>query len=304
MDQSSLEILGAAIFAAAVLHTFAANAFKKFGDQFQHGSVTKNIFHLLGEVEVTFGFWAMVLMALLVWRWGNVATLQYAETLNFTEPLFVFAIMTVAATRPILHFARLLMQGISKILPIKSSAALYLSCLIIGPLLGSLITEPAAMTVTALLLKELYFDRDVSERFKYVTLGCLFVNVSIGGILTSFAAPPILMVARRWEWDTSYMFNNYGWQALVAVVTNALLVAFFLRTDFKNLSVAREKEKAKHIPLIVTLVNLAILAAIVFYSHHSIAFMSLFLLFIGVHAVTTEYNDALRLKEALLVAFF
>ena len=57
------------------------------------------------------------------------------------------------------------------------------------------------MTICALLLARQFYDLKPSTRLKYATLGLLFVNVSIGGTLTHFAAPPVLMVARPWDWD-------------------------------------------------------------------------------------------------------
>ena len=63
------------------------------------------------------------------------------------------------------------------------------SALTVGPLLGSLITEPAAMTVTALVLRERYFGPESTRSFRYLTLATLLVNVSVGGVLTHFAAP-------------------------------------------------------------------------------------------------------------------
>ena len=82
-------------------------------------------------------------------------------------------------------------------------AAWWLSILMVGPLFGSFITEPAAMTICALLLgAPVLRPASPAPRLKYATLGLLFVNVSIGGTLTHFAAPPVLMVARPWGWDT------------------------------------------------------------------------------------------------------
>jgi hypothetical protein len=51
------------------------------------------------------------------------------------------------------------------------------------------------MKVVALLLRHRFFDRHHSTVFKYVTVGLLFVSISIGGALTHFADPPVLMVA-------------------------------------------------------------------------------------------------------------
>ena len=69
-------------------------------------------------------------------------------------------------------------------------------------MLGSFITEPAAMTICALLLARQFYDLEPSPRLRIATIGLLFVNVSIGGTLTHFAAPPVLMVARAWGWNT------------------------------------------------------------------------------------------------------
>ena len=71
----------------------------------------------------------------------------------------------------------------------------------IAPILGSFITEPAAMTIGALLLAKKIYKHKPKATFAYATLGLLFVNVSVGGTLTHFAAPPVLMVASTWSWD-------------------------------------------------------------------------------------------------------
>jgi hypothetical protein len=45
------------------------------------------------------------------------------------------------------------------------------------PLTGSLITEPAAMTLAALMLAPLVFRHGMPEWLKYAALGVLFVNI-------------------------------------------------------------------------------------------------------------------------------
>ena len=56
----------------------------------------------------------------------------------------------------------------------------------------------------------------------YLTIGVLFVNISIGGALTNFAAPPILMVAGTWGWDTAFVFQTFGIKAGIAVLTASI----------------------------------------------------------------------------------
>jgi hypothetical protein len=55
-----------------------------------------------------------------------------------------------------------------------------LAILTLGPLLGSFITGPAAMTICALLLRHRFYSLKPSESLKYATLGLLFVNISVG----------------------------------------------------------------------------------------------------------------------------
>src|ERR1700752_3239729 len=95
---TTIQIVAAIIFAIALVHTFATKQFERLSHHFPRHA---GIFHLLGEVEVVFGFWAIVLvMTLAVWS-GGEAALTYAESRNYTEPLFVFVVMVVAASRPV-----------------------------------------------------------------------------------------------------------------------------------------------------------------------------------------------------------
>src|SRR3546814_9019815 len=99
----------------------------------------------------------------------------------------------------------------------------------IVPLGGSFITEPAAMTLAAILLRDGYFRVAGHTRFKYLALGVLFVNVSIGGVLTAYAAPPVLMVASTFGWDTAFMAAHFGWRAAIAVFINAAVLTWICR---------------------------------------------------------------------------
>ena len=119
-------------------------------------------------------------------------------------------------------------KAIQFVLRTKQTPTLYFLTLSITPLLGSLITEPAAMTLAAFLLRDLVYRHKCSTPLLFGTLGVLFVNISIGGTLTHFAAPPVLMVAAKWQWDTVFMLTHFGWKAALAVVANATLATLLL----------------------------------------------------------------------------
>ena len=294
-----LSWIAAGIFGLAVLHTFSTK-------YFEHLARTKprhaGVWHLLGEVEVVFGFWALVLALVMFILLGKEPTVEYLESRRFTEPLFVFAIMVVAATRPILQACRALVHKIAKTVPFSTPTVHYFLVLSLIPLLGSLITEPAAMTLAALMLRDSIFSKQVNERMKYATLGVLFVNVSIGGTLTPFAAPPILMVAATWNWDLIFMLNTFGWKALIAVILNASLLTFLMRRELAGL--AENSNAQLTTPRTLVIIHLAFLLGIVVFAHHPVVFMGLLLFFIGYTAAYSIHQDPLILRQALLVAFF
>ncbi|MEY4864028.1 MAG: hypothetical protein RLZ51_2123 [Pseudomonadota bacterium] len=299
MTHPFLPWIAAGLFALAVLHTFSTKFFEHLAHtQPRHAG----IWHLMGEVEVVFGFWAMVLTVTMFFMLGQAPALEYLESRNFTEPLFVFAIMVVAGTRPILQAGGVLVQGVARAVPLPTAMVNYFLLLSAVPLLGSLITEPAAMTLAALMLRDSVFSGAVSERLKYATLGVLFVNVSIGGTLTPFAAPPVLMVAGTWQWDLPFMLQTFGWKAAVAVMVNAVIITLLMRRELAKLG---EPERARlSVPPIMVLVHLVFLLGVVLFAHHPVVFMGLLLFFIGYSTAYAQHQDRLILREALLVAFF
>ncbi len=301
MSATSVQILAAILFALAILHTFSTQIFERLAHK---RPAHAGLFHLLGEVEVVFGFWALVLMIGIILLEGAHSAVTYMNSRNFTEVMFVFAIMVVAASRPVLHAASALVRLIGKILPLPRSVGVFFTLLALVPLLGSFITEPAAMTLAALMLKEHYFSKNISSKLKYAALGVLFVNVSIGGTLTSFAAPPILMVAHAWNWDSSFVIRTFGWKAAVAVLINASVLSALFFKELRALSAPKPQPASMRIPLALTLAHLFFLTAVVVCAHYPPIFMGLFLFFLGVAHAYERHQDRLILREGLLVAFF
>ena len=301
MQATAIQYAGAAIFALALIHTFSTPLFERLARRYprHEGSL-----HLLGEVEVVFGFWALVLVLVILLADGRAAAVGYVDGRNFAEPLFVFAIMVVAGSRPILQLTTALVQTLARLLPLPSALATYVVALSVLPLAGSLITEPAAMTLAALLLRERIFDAPLPERVKYATLGVLFVNVSIGGTLTSFAAPPVLMVAAKWNWDTLHMLEHFGWRAALAVVFNAAAVTLLFGRSIVHSAREAAAEPRAAAPFSAMLTSTTFLLGIVAFAHHPAIFIGLLLFFIGYCAAYPRHHDALILREALLVAFF
>lgn len=296
-----MQLTGATLFGLAIVHTFSTK-------YFEHLAHTRpghaGLWHLLGEVETVFGFWSFVLLIFMAAALGWEAASDYLDKSRFVEPMFVFVIMVISASRPILQFVSDAVRRLAVVVPLPAAVAYYFLALSVVPLFGSVVTEPAAMTLAALMLRDVIFSRQASNRLKYLTLGVLFVNISIGGTLTNFAAPPILMVAAKWGWDTGTVFSMFGWKALVAVVTNALILTLLFKNELTQKARADVQGTGARTPAAFVFINLAILAGVVATNHQPEMFIGLFLLFLGLAEAYKRHHDGLMLREGLMVAFF
>lgn len=292
-------IIAAILFAIAIVHTLAAPVFEKLAAQHtKHATVLR----YLGTIELVFGFWAVVLLISLASSRGVGSAFNYLITRQYTEPLFVFVIMVMAASRPILETVTRLIQAIAKILPINPAIATIWLSLALVPLLGSYITEPAAMTIAAFMLAPLAFNNKLPEWLKYAVLAVLFVNISTGGTLSAYAAPPVLMVAKQWQWDSAFMLHHFGWKAAIAVMINASAVCYLLRSHIHSVGCIQLDKNAYSIT--ISLIHIALLTSVVYFSHQPAIFISLFMMFLTFTKLSPAYQSPLLIKEGLLVGIF
>jgi hypothetical protein len=326
------------IFLLAILHTFAASSFTKLSHKYEHeheealkkrglrddehpdgvGEVSfkATLFHFLGEVEAVFGLWALALAAAATYfhSWADFK-LYVGKDRIFVEPLFVVVIMAIASSRPVLRFAEMMMAKAAA-LGKGTPSAWWLSVLILAPILGSFITEPAAMTIGALLLAKKFYRFNPPAKLAYGTLGLLFVNISVGGTLTNFAAPPVLMVAGKWGWDTLFMMEHFGWKAIVGVLISSSLYFLYFRKALFQLSDRADgcedgvvqpnnwAERENPIPSWVTFVHLIFLAWTVYAAHFPVLFIGGFLFFMAFTTATQHHQNPMSLRSPILVGFF
>lgn len=334
VQEDPFYLIATIIFFCAIAHTFFAGKFMALAHKYEHEheeqqkgkesffvdgkkpiSIKATLFHFLGEIEAIFGIWLIPLIAAILATKGWDHVLHYIDTRVYTEPVFVVIIMAIASTRPIIKMAEVLLKGVASIGK-GSPAAWWLSILTIAPVLGSFITEPAAMTIAAILLGQQFYVLKPKAIFCYATLGLLFVNISVGGTLTHFAAPPVLMVAGPWGWDIVFMLTHFGWKAVLGIIAaNVLYFAIFR----KNFTVLKEKavEMAKEgvgplaqnkreepVPIWIIVVHLLFLAWTVFVLHHPPMVIGGFLFFLAFTMATDHHQYQIGLKGPILVGFF
>ena len=99
------------------------------------------------------------------------------------------------------------------------------------------------------------------------------------------------------------MLSTFGAKAALAVLVNAAAGHLLFRRELVARAVETPEAHGRRCRR-VRLLNLLILAAVVFTNHHPEAFMGMFLLFLGLSEAYRRHHDRLMLREGLMVAFF
>ncbi|GAX61026.1 hypothetical protein SCALIN_C17_0059 [Candidatus Scalindua japonica] len=332
-----LNLVVSVLFFLGVLHTFFAGKFTKLakkiekrhreeiikqknGDKYtgevvEEVSFISELLHFLGEVEVIFGIWVIPVFWIIAINYGMENSIHYFTNANYTEPIFVVVIMTLASTRPIVRLAEktiIMIAGLGG----GTTAAVWFTVLTVGPILGSFITEPGAMTVSALILAKQFYSKKPGNKLAYATIGLLFVNISVGGTITHFAAPPVLMVAEKWHWDLAFMFTNFGYKALIGIACANLLYYIIFKSDLKKMGKWKNAEESNQkveidwdirddgVPVGVTIAHIFFMTWTVFFAHYPPLFLAGFLCYLGFAKATKHHQNRTDLKPALLVGFF
>ena len=313
-------LAGTLVFFAAVAHAFLCPSIARAAHAAEKkGGIKGAALHLLGEVEVVFGLWAIVLFGLMVcwpgkgWAFAAryVETGEYVATAadgpsKFVEPLFVFVIMVMAASKPVMALAAGLLGRVGRLFG-GTPIAHWFVVLTLAPLLGSLITEPAAMTIGAMLLSAQFYSLKPSEPLRYATLALLFVNVSVGGALTHFAAPPIVMVAAKWGWGLQDVFAHFGVAALVSILLSNFAYLCWFRRELASLKGAADVRSAEPpIPAWVVVFHLACMVwtVLMLTEHRPVLMLGGFLVFLAFTTATSRWQPAPGLRGPALVGFF
>lgn len=326
------------VFLGAIIHTFLAGRFEAYshklalrhkeklhknGFRVMHPeermpvSFASAVFHFLGEIEAVFGIWIIPFLFVCNKYYSFEDFKLYLNyDCSFVEPLFVMIVMIIASSRPVFRLAETVLNYGAK-LGHSTPGAWWLSVMCLAPLLGSLITEPAAMTIGALLLAKRFYDLKPGKTLMYATLALLFVNISIGGTLSSFAAPPVVMVAEKWGWGMQHMILHFGWKAVCAIFISNAVYFFVFRKEFKRLASTQAdglefanatpvswEDRKDSIPIWITVAHVMFLGWTVYFSHVPVLFIGGFLFFIGFTVATPQYQNNISLRVPMMVAFF
>jgi hypothetical protein len=332
IQREPLNLVATIIFLAAIIHTFLTAQFRKIAHRYQrryeaieellpatdgppdsgkeHDKLIfrAQFFYFMGEVEAVFGIWLVPLFIAIIAFHGWSTMVDYVGHVNVADAIFVVVIMAMASSLPILRFTESVIAKVSAIGK-GTPASWWLTILTLGPLLGSFITGPAAMTICALLLRHRFYSLKPSRPLQYATLGLLFVNISVGGVLTQFASPPVVVVASVWNWNLVYMLTHFGWKAVIGIILSNSLYFTVFRKEFTRLAAnvpdeELEQEGRRPIPWRITGIHILFLCWTVVNARYPVLVILGLLFFLAFVSATRLNQHAIALRPPLLVGFF
>lgn len=313
LEISPFHIVSAIIFFCAIIHTLSAYRIQRWAEKLELKAQKRTapilILLFLSQVEVIFAFWAIPLFIAIALFYNAATALEYINTRDYTEPLFVVVILSLTASRPIVHIAKKTMNWCANILG-GSLSAWWFVVLTVGPLMGSLITEVGAMTLCALLLGQQFYIYHPSKKLAYATLGLLFVNISVGGVLTNFASPAVLVLSHCWHWTNLDLFLSFGWKAALGIILSNLFYWWFFRKEIGQMEKRHEpSHSTQHpgetkVPRWITCIHIVFIIWTVIISHYPAVFIASFLFYLGFHQLTRDHQYPIRVRHPMLIGLF
>jgi len=102
----------------------------------------------------------------------------------------------------------------------------------------------------------------------------------------------------------AHMMGHFGVKAIAATLLNAGLGTAAFYRELQGMQPPSKAGNGLASPLWLRGLHLLFLGLIVLMAHHPTVFLGIFLFFLGLTAITPEFQERLKLRESLMVAFF
>jgi len=325
LEFTIFHLISLGLFICAIIHTLSVTKIHSWARSLESRQAPQRILktrqrglgvqalYFLSEIEIVFGIWVIPLFFAMSFFYGSHIALEYINTRDYTEALFVVVILVLTATKPIVDLSQRFIGTVAKKFG-NSLSTWWFTLLTIGPILGSFITEVGSMTLAAMLLSRQFYLYHPSTKLAYATLGLLFVNVSVGGLLTNFASPAVLILAHCWNWTTLDMLVDFGWKAVLGIVLSNFLYYLYFRKEFVRLNEKHRASKAlllqsppkeqESAPVWITATHVLFIVLIVATSHYPAIFIASFILFLGFYHSTRKHQYGIDLIRPMMVGLF
>lgn len=313
---SPLRVGAAVFFFLSILHTFCTPFFYKRFQICQHKKMIfpekwrkylwlSESYRLLSSVDVIFIFWSVPLFLWFLYSEGYAEAIDYFNHRNYLFALFIMIMLILLESRPIVYLSECIFLTIAKIG--KQSPKCWWWTLMLGaPFSAILLKETGAMIIAATLLVRYFYKFAPSLRFSYATMGLLFSNISVGGLITDISSRALLLVSPALKGEQEFVIRHFSWKAVIAIFLSTTTYYLMFRKEFdhfpkvvKNASIADER-----VPIWLICLHVLFVAAIMSVRSVPLLMIGILILYLGLHQFTIFYQNSIRVTKVCCVGLF
>ncbi len=312
---SSLQLGATFLFFCAVFHTFLTPSLAKIYQEYQHKKMVfperwkrylllGECFRLLSKIELVFIFWAVPLFFLFLWCEGYKVTMGYFNSRNYLSALFIMVMLILLESKPIEYFSECVFSTIAKI-GRQSPKCWWWTLMIAAPLSSFFLKETGAMIIASTLLVKHFYRLFPSTKFGYATMGLLFSNISISGLLSAFSSRALFMILPSVKWGNTMILQHFCWKAVLAILISTSVCYWIFRKEFDSFPAVSVSAKAKErIPKWVICTHIGFVAALMILQSEPLFMGALFVFYLAFQNFTVFYQHSINLAKIAFVGLF
>lgn len=312
-----LQIGALACFILSIVHIFMIPVFARLYRNYQNKRIAfpedwkrflwlGEWYRLMSTIELVFLLWSVPLFFWFLYTEGYKGTMAYLNTRNYTFSMFIIVMWLLLGSKPISYAVE---HAFAKIANIgrQSPKSWWLTVMFVAPLSTIFLRETGAIIIATTLLAKYFYDLSPSTRFSYATMGLLFSNVSIGGLLTTSSSRSLSMILRTLRWDNYEVMTHFGWKALLAICLSTTVYYYLFRREFHHFPRKIEHiiNAGRKIPIWIICVHIAMAFAAMRFRSAPVLMGGVCIFYVFFHRLTVFYQNKIDFwKVCCLGVFF
>lgn len=312
----ALQVGASALFFCAIIHIFLTPWLGRLHRLYQHKKMMfpgrwkqylllSECFGFLNKIELVFIVWAVPLFVIFVCCEGYRVAMAYFNSRNYVSSLFIMIMLIFLESRPIECLSERIFSNIAK-LGYQSPKCWWWTIMLFAPLSTFFLKETGAMIIGATLLAKHFYRFYPSSRFGYATLGLLFSNISIGGLLTAFSSRALFIILPSVKWGNEIVIKHFCWKAVLSMLISTTIYYFVFKKEFHSFprSVVNKAVVEDDIPYWVILVHIVLVGLLISTNTIPLFMMAILIFYLGFQRFTIFYQHSINISKTCCVGLF
>lgn len=270
--------------------------------------VLTEITRMFSRIELVMLLWSVPFLLWFVYSENYKVMIGYLTSRNYMASLFIIVMMILVESNPIIYLSETLLNRLVQKIGKHSPVAWWWVILLVSPMLSSLLKETGAMVIATMLLIRKFYIHNPSKKFAYATMGLLFSNISIGGLLTITSSRAMFMIMPTLKWSSHFIWAHFTWKAFLAILFSTTIYYLYFKKELKEFvkTDAQQEDNNESIkaPWWVVCIHICFVWALLQCKTSPVLIISVFLCYLCFRCFTYSYQNIIDVNKACLIGLF